>query len=609
MFLLTNVDPKQDGSAYRCPTDLTRSGAVFQRALVIGQCTADHIRHYFLEAGIACDFVHIQSVLDPSFAPPQPIESYDLQIVFLPMDRIIPDHISFQLAYDASAEEERFAQAEQMTHHLLDVATRWLKSHGILTFVGNFLVPQKNPLGSLLPRYDLRNPCYFMEKVNESLSRRVDEMENAYIIDMDGIASTFGKKYLVDDSIWALSHGGFFTNVEYDNFEAHRQGSQKRLEDLGPVSEYYSVRTDDGYRSLRDEILSMYRVVRQSDAVKIVVIDLDDTAWRGIAAEEDNSHEFMTLGWPMGFVEALMFLKRRGILLAIVSKNEHENAVKAWEYAYGNAFPIDNFVSVKANWLPKHENMRQILQETNLLAQNAVYIDDNPAERDIIQSMFPDIRVIGSNPYYTRRILLWSSETQVPFISGESASRTESIKGVIQREADRSTMDHDEFLRSLNIQSHHSVVRSSSDAEFKRCFELLNKTNQFNTTGRRWTLEEISHELEQGLRIFAFDVNDRFTKYGIVCVALVKDDAILQFVMSCRVIGLGVEMAAISVIMDAMRGQGFHAALGMAQETDKNVLSRDLFARAGFQVGDKGTWSRDLNITFARPKHMQLQDA
>nr|WP_241025931.1 HAD-IIIC family phosphatase [Burkholderia sp. Tr-20390] len=350
----------------------------------------------------------------------------------------------------------------------------------------------------------------------------------------------------------------------------------------------------------------MYRIVRQVDAVKIVIIDLDDTAWRGIAAEEDNSRDFMTIGWPLGFVEALMLLKRRGILLAIISKNEHENAVGAWERNYGNVFPISNFVSVKANWLPKHENMRQILQETNLLAQNAIYIDDNPAERDIIKSMFPDIRVIGSNPYYTRRILLWSSETQVPFISGESSSRTESIKSVIQRENDRLSMDHDEFLQSLNIKIRYNVVVDSSDKYFKRCLELINKTNQFNTTGRRWTVEEVNSEINDGLKIYAFDVDDRFTQYGIVCVALVKENVVLQFVMSCRVIGLGVEMAALGVIMNSIQAEGLNSALGISQETEKNILSRDLYARAGFQAADQGIWNCDLNVELALPKHMQL---
>ncbi|MCA8077987.1 HAD-IIIC family phosphatase [Burkholderia cepacia] len=607
MKQFANVDFKHDGTAFRCPTDLSRSSGSLQRVLVIGQCTADHIRGFLLESGIHCDFVHIQSLMDPLFQPPQPIETYDLQIVFLPMDRIIPDYTYFPLSYaDIDAEEKRFANAEKTTLDLLDVATRWLKSHKILTFIGNFLVPQQNPVGKLLPRYDLRNPCYFMEKINESLSRRVDGMDNAFVIDMDGVSSTFGKKYLTDDSIWSLSHGGFIQNIEYEHYESNRQDSQKRLEDLGPVTEYYSVRTDDGYRALRDEILSMYRIVRQVDAVKIVIIDLDDTAWRGIAAEEDNSRDFMTIGWPLGFVEALMLLKRRGILLAIISKNEHENAVGAWERNYGNIFPISNFVSVKANWLPKHENMRQILQETNLLAQNAVYIDDNPAERDIIQSMFPDIRVIGSNPYYTRRILLWSSETQVPFISGESSSRTESIKSVIQRESDRLSMDHDEFLRSLNIKIRCNVVLDSSDKYFKRCLELINKTNQFNTTGRRWTVEEVSSEINGGLKIYAFDVDDRFTQYGIVCVALVKENVVLQFVMSCRVIGLGVEMAALGVIMNSMREEGLNSAMGISQETEKNILSRDLYARAGFQATDKGMWNCDLNVEFALPTHMQL---
>ncbi|WP_380787755.1 HAD-IIIC family phosphatase [Sphingomonas sp. R86521] len=602
---LLNANIEHDGNAFRCPKDLAVTGTDIRRALIIGQCTADHMRLFLMEIGIECDFVHIQSMNDPSFKPPHDIDSYDLQIIFLPFDVVMPNASYFPLSYDdLDGETKRFDASEKKAQDLLDLASRWLDSHRILTFVGNFLVPQQNPVGRLLPKYDLRNPCYFVEKLNESISIRLDQMENAYLVDIDGIASTFGKKYLLDDSIWSIAHGGFITNVEDENYESKREESDRRLEELGSVDAYYTVRTHDGYVALRNEILSMYRAVRQIDAVKLVVIDLDDTAWRGVAAEEDSSHDFMTLGWPLGFIEALMFLKRRGILLAIVSKNEAENATRAWQKAYGDIFPIDNFVSVKANWLPKHQNMQQILNETNLLAQNTVYIDDNPAEREIIQTTFQGIRTIGSNPYYTRRILLWSPETQVPSISAESQVRTESIKGVMKREDERASMDHADFLVSLEIKCGYSVTSSISDLHFKRSIELINKTNQFNTTGKRWSVEELDTQFQQGMRLFSFFVDDRFTKYGAVCVAIVNGDHIEQMVMSCRVIGLGVEFAALSVVLAQLAAEGFQKVRASAKMTDKNVLSRDLYSKGGFHRNGDEEWVRGLDVPYPEPEHI-----
>lgn len=600
-----NIDPRHDGVAYRCPTDLARSQAVPQKVLVIGQCTSDHIRLFLIEHGVECDFVHIQSMRDPSYRPPSAIETYDLQIVILPFDQVLPTKSYFASSHDEAAELERFHQSERALHNLLDVSMRWLDSHNILTFVGNFLVPQQNPLGRLLPKYEYRNPCYFVEKLNESLARRLEAISNAYLLDIDEISATFGRKYLQDDSVWAINHGGFFTDVEHQNFESQREDTARRLEPLGPVSAYYSVKTHEGYQALREEIISMYRIVRQTDAVKLVVIDLDDTAWRGVAAEEDLSHEFLTLGWPNGFIEALMYLQRRGILLAIISKNEQENAERAWNLAYGDHFPLSNFVSVKANWLPKHQNMQRILEETNLLAHNVVYIDDNPVERQNIESMFPSIRVIGSNPYYTRRMLLWGSETQVPYVSAESATRTQSVKSVIAREHERASMDHETFLASLGVSVVGNVIDNISDPRFKRSFELVNKTNQFNTTGVRYKLEDVSELIDRGMKIFSFEVKDRHTSYGIVCVAFLMENRISQFVMSCRVIGLGVEVAALSAICEYLRKNGFLVVLADSIQTDKNILSRDLYTKTGF-VNDGGINSLALATPVTPPGHIAL---
>ena len=178
----------------------------------------------------------------------------------------------------------------------------------------------------------------------------------------------------------------------------------------------------------------MLRTIRQTDMVKLVLVDLDDTLWRGVAAEAAEVSSTASEGWPLGFAEALMFLKSRGVLLGIVSKNDEDRVREIWRRIYGTRIRLEDFAAVKINWRPKAENIEEILAEVNLLPNSVVFIDDNPVERAAVKAAFPEIRVLGPNPYLWRRILLWSPETQVATITSESAARTEMVQKQVQRE-------------------------------------------------------------------------------------------------------------------------------------------------------------------------------
>ena len=208
------------------------------------------------------------------------------------------------------------------------------------------------------------------------------------------------------------------------------------------------------------------------------------------------------------------------------------------------------------------------------MARSAVFIDDNPVERAAVEAAHPDIRTLGSDLYYIRRILLWAaSELQTAGITLESARRTEMIKAQVERETARKAMPREEFLASLHIEIKQTTITDSSVPEFKRAFELINKSNQFNTTGRRWTPEEMQQFFAEGGRLEAFRVKDDFTDYGLVCVAIVRGGCIEQYVMSCRVLGLDVEKAVIGTIArEIIETHG--VARGIVAETDANLICR-----------------------------------
>src|SRR6202011_3556979 len=176
--------------------------------------------------------------------------------------------------------------------------------------------------------------------------------------------------------------------------------------------------------------------------------------------------------------------KKRGVLLGVISKNDESRIVAVWDTIFRGRLRLDDFAVRKINWRAKADNFEEILDEVNLLSRNVVFVDDNPLERAEVRAAFPDIRVLGARPYHLKRVLLWASETQVPFVSSESSRRTQMVQSQIARERERKRVSREEFLGDLGIAAYLFDIRQQDDSKAWRAIELLNKTNQFNTTGK-----------------------------------------------------------------------------------------------------------------------------
>jgi FkbH-like protein len=268
---------------------------------------------------------------------------------------------------------------------------------------------------------------------------------------------------------------------------------------------------------------------------------------------------------------------------------------------------LEDFAVRKINWQPKADNVEAILGEVNLLPKSVVLIDDNPVERAAIKAAFPEIRVLGPNPYLWRRILLWAPETQVAAITAESSARTEMVQKQVERESQRKRLSREEFLASLEVRASVAEIASTSDGRFTRALELINKTNQFNTTGKRWSLPECAAFLRDGGRCFVLDVTDRFTAYGIVGVLLVRGAEIAQFVMSCRVVGMDVEIAAAAGVLRAMAASAASDIGASLVHTQANLLCRDLWERCGFAAAGPEQYRRSPDPPLVVPAHIALR--
>jgi FkbH-like protein len=585
---------------YLTPTDLRPAGQEAYRAVAIGSCFLEALLSQYPgnPQGPTFDFRLVNGIREFPETPPAPLESYACQLVQLPLRSVMHDLMFRDLRYDdLAAYEKELGNAKRTLDFQLKSRMKWNIDAGKLTFVMNFPTPQFHPVGRLHSKFDLRNIEYFVMMLNQELERLVVSYKNAFVLDVDRIVGSLGKRFVQDDLIGQFNHGSFLP-------AGSRLG--QRIEELGMLGDHYEVTP---LRTISDAVVAeldaMYRTTQQKDSVKLVVVDLDDTVWRGVLGETADYGPHMLEGWPLGMAEALNYVRSRGILLAILSKNDDAHVRAAWDKIFSGRLKLEDFCDARINWQPKHENMAEILRAVNLLPRNVLFIDDNPVERARMKEAFPDMRIIGGNAYHTRRILLLAPELQVATITQESAARTAMVQSQILREADRATVSMEDFAREQNVQITLAPIRSCDHAKFPRALELINKTNQFNTTGRRWTSDECAELFKEGGLFAVYEVQDRYTPYGLVGVAIITENQILQWVMSCRVIGLGVERAVLHTLVNLLRQAGARRIRADLVQTPVNLPCQSVFPDAGF-VEKNGRWVLDQSETPEMPPFVTL---
>jgi len=552
-----------------------------KRILVTGSCLSEVWRHVVENAYPQVEVQHIlfNNASDLPHIPDEELRKAAFQVAQIPVRSLVSDGELLSSAFSSGDEAEAMKLFEECVLRLkrnVQVLRKYSEQIGIPLFFLNFAVPQVAPLGRLLPRYSLSNYSYFISELNRVLDQEIRAIKGAYVIDFDGILSTLGKRYFMDDVTSHSNHASVIGGA-YANYELN-------LTPVGSYDEVYNPKIAEMTLATFSECCAVHETISSDKKIKLVIFDLDGTLWRGIAADGDDLGPHMTEGWPLGVLEAAAILKNRGILIAISSKNEYSNVEAAWNQLYGRRFSLDKFVSVKANWNPKVENIAEILAETNLLPGNVLFVDDNPVEREQVKLAYPEMYVIDGPIATWRRTLLWASELQVPYITDESKSRTESIKNMVAREQIKAQVSDQDYVAGLQVVVKIGEINRINHRRFPRAFELLNKTNQFNSTGRRWSERDIEeHFSGNGVMLYA-DVMDRLSEYGVTAVMLYKDGECVQFVMSCRVFGLRVEFALAEYISKKIEADQTRRYL--FKKTDKNSPFRNFLIKMGFPDSD-----------------------
>jgi FkbH-like protein len=581
------------------PRDLEVTPTNLKKILFVGSCLSEAFVRTFRQThpDVEWDYVLFNNASDLPHRSGDEIAGYDLQYIQIPIRSILTDAVVRIEDNEKSADPvDWISLGKQNISLMLKGAIGYNATGTLLTLVSNFVVPQGRIAASLDEQDSDQDLVRVIRELNSYLAQEIKKYPQTYLADVDVIANSLGKRFFLDDAIGFYTHSSVFYSdwagqESFPHWTAPAPGRLEGIQDLGIT---YENRNNEFFEAIFRQIESIYRTVQQFDLVKIVIFDLDNTMWRGQLVEnyQTGSRWPYSDGWPLGIWEAIHHLRRRGVLVSIASKNDESLVSSKWNDAVQPAFmKFGDFLQPKINWLPKAENILALLNELSLTPRSALFVDDNPVERESVRLSVPGIRVIGSDPFVVRRILLWAPEMQVATRTRESGQREAMLKRQVDREREKAAMSREDFLSSLQTRLSIFEVKDVTDSSFARIFELVNKTNQFNTNGERWVLESYREHFSRGGRVFGFSVVDRFTEYGIVGAVFVIESRIAQFVMSCRVLGMDIEIAVLSTLVNWMRtNREVETVYGSIAETESNTPCRDLYRRAGFRETGPGRY-------------------
>jgi len=332
---------------------------------------------------------------------------------------------------------------------------------------------------------------------------------------------------------------------------------------------------------------------------KVLVTDLDQTLWGGVIGEDGIDGIRLDDQYPgaayVAVQKALLDLQRRGIVLAIASKNNREDAMEALSKHPNMLLRPGHFVAERINWGEKCDSIREIAAELNLGLDAVAFMDDNPIERERVRSVLPEVTVLElpANPLAYVPLIQDCPEFQRLRLSEEDSQRTVHYQEQRQRqEILRSADTVEEFFRSLDQQVEISPVTS---ANVTRVAQLTQKTNQFNATTRRYTELQISEMAARpDYGVFAVRVKDRLGDNGLTGVMITRIEGerceIDAFLLSCRVMSRMVETAMLAFLVQRCRTLELQVIEGSIIPSAKNGPVRDLYQRHGFQPaeGDSG---------------------
>ena len=437
----------------------------------------------------------------------------------------------------------------------------------------NFELPSFKSLGN----FDVSSKSSITRTVNilnEMLYKQAIEKNYLYICDRNYLSSKLGLANWKDYSLWLLAK--------------------------------YSL----SYQAITNICYTLNKIIQSISGFskKCLVLDLDNTLWGGVIG--DDGVDGILLGKESAMGEAYLDfhsyvkeLKNRGVILAVCSKNDFDNARSGFNHP-DSILKFSDFTVFKANWDTKTKNIYDIAQEINIGLDSIVFIDDNPLERDIVRKEFSgvvSVPDIGDDITRYREILDGSELFNMTSLSEEDKKRNDFYKNDKKREkAVFNFTDYNDYLKSLKM---IAEIGRFNKAYLTRITQLTNKTNQFNLTTKRMTEKDIEYIMNDDLSISLYaKLDDKFGENGLVSVMQgnIKGSSVSidLWLMSCRVFKRTLEYTIFYEFAKLARSKNINTIIGKYMPTKKNKIVSDIYKELGFSMVDEnnGTLTFELNL-------------
>ena len=410
---------------------------------------------------------------------------------------------------------------------------------------------------------------------------RMMALEGVSLFDLDGLQRAHGIQNTVDWRKWYL----------------YRQ----------PFTEvFWSAIADGIYRLLS---------IQRSSAKKCVVLDCDNTLWGGIIGEDGLEGILLGEDYPgsaySDFQSQLLTLRSQGVILAICSKNNEADVWEVFDKHDGMLLKRNHIVAHRINWLDKPSNIIGIAEELNIGLDSLVFVDDSLMEIEHVRAALPTVTCIqapSDTSAFPIQFLAYRGFDRES-VSAEDRARSDMMLQEHERQKLATSVSGEAFRSALQLKVDVFGVRPEHVA---RVHQLINKTNQFNlTTVRKTNIELVEVMNDPQASVLAWRVEDRFGDYGLVGVAILKFDAnvaeIETLLMSCRVLGRGVEASVVASLCKLARERGATQLVGTYRKTNKNELVASLYRDHGFCETGPGVWVLDdLNLAQWPPEIERL---
>lgn len=428
------------------------------------------------------------------------------------------------------------------------------------------------PANGILDAQSENGQVEAIRSINRELGRIARERSGVYLMDYDALIGSFGRSRWHDEEKWLTM----------------------RM----PIS-------PAAFPALVHEYMRLFCPL-MGKLCKVLVVDLDNTLWGGVVGEDGFDGIQLGAEYPGAAYQALqrviLDLYQRGVILGIASKNNLQEAMEVIERHPHMLLRREHFSALEINWNDKAQSLRSIAAALDLGADALAFLDDNETERSWVRSQLPEVTVIElpetalqyadalrSSPVFERLSL--SAEDRVRSRYYAEEGRREAMK--------QQAGSLEDFYRSLAMEAEISTVTPQTLA---RVAQLTQKTNQFNLTTRRYSEQQISAMAGDGWCWYALRLRDRFGDTGLVAVAGVHRDGMVEeidtFLMSCRVIGRTVETALLAFIAEEAAREGSAKLAGWFLPTKKNAPAKDFYRSHGFtctkEENGASRWEFDL---------------